>query len=364
MIVYFVSELILYLSFALLTGTLILALVPSEKKPTIFVRKRWLQLALLSIVITSAMPIVQVVVYLYDGIGLSLTIFNVLHNFEVGKAWGLILGLSIFFYLIISILPVQQNRIYSIISLLLLLAMILAVSLASHAASLTEWTGLVYHMIHFLSTSIWVGVLWVISWFSRDIKNWASFLTWFTPVAIICFSMTFFSGLFMMSLVVDLQDYTTSWLLNYGQALVIKHLLIIPLLVFAFFNGYLMKRRLKSNPSFNPKPWAKIESLLLLFIFTATAVLGQNSPPHDIESTIRTSGVSPLFESFYGGGVLSLSDFQMSLNVLSLIFVFLAIVFFIMLIISLQRKVPPIFSLITSLLCIFSAYAGLMVSFK
>ena len=45
-----------------------------------------------------------------------------------------------------------------------------------------------------------------------------------------------------MTIVVDYKDYANSWMLPYGQALLIKHLLIIPLLAYAFINSVLIRK--------------------------------------------------------------------------------------------------------------------------
>ncbi|WP_368502861.1 copper resistance D family protein (plasmid) [Alkalihalophilus sp. As8PL] len=363
MIIYLISELLLYLSFAILAGTFIIAIVPNEKKPTISIHKRWLQLSILGIVLFSAMPVVQIVEYLYQGVGLSLTLTNVINNFEVGRAWTLILILSIFYYLLISVFPVQQKKSYAVLALVFLFILILAVGWASHAASLTEWSGFAFHTTHFTAVSVWIGVLFIVSWFSKDTKNWNALLKWYSPLAIVCFILTMISGFYMMSLVVDLTDYTNSWLLDYGQALLIKHLFIIPLLVFAFFNGMWMKCRLNQNPQFNPKPWVRGESLLLLFIFSATAFLGQSSPPHEIESTIKTNGVSALFQFFYGGTIAGVSQVQFSLTTFSFVFMLLAAIFLALLIYSFRKKAPAIFAFFMSFLSVLSIYLSFMTSF-
>lgn len=81
-----------------------------------------------------------------------------------------------------------------------------------------------------------------------------------------------------MTLVIT--DYTNSWLFPYGQALLIKHILIIPLLIYAIINGIFVKRKIKRDPNFNPKTWTRIECIIILLIFTVTAVLGQQAPPN------------------------------------------------------------------------------------
>ena len=71
-----------------------------------------------------------------------------------------------------------------------------------------------------------------------------------------------------MTVVIDYKDYANAWMLPYGQALLIKHLLIIPLLAYAFINSILIRKKIKNNDSFNPRPWTKAESLIVFLIFS------------------------------------------------------------------------------------------------
>ena len=61
------------------------------------------------------------------------------------------------------------------------------------------------HTTHFTAVSVWVGILFVVSWFSKNHSNWLNFLKWFTPVAIVCFVSTIITGLILMTVVVDLK---------------------------------------------------------------------------------------------------------------------------------------------------------------
>lgn len=49
-----------------------------------------------------------------------------------------------------------------------------------------------------------------------------------------------------MKLVVNPRDYVSSWMLPYGQALLVKHIIFIPLLVFAGINGLLIRKQINS----------------------------------------------------------------------------------------------------------------------
>ena len=47
-----------------------------------------------------------------------------------------------------------------------------------------------------------------------------------------------------MSFLVKFENYPDSWMLPYGQTLLFKHLLIIPLLVYAIINSLFVKKKL------------------------------------------------------------------------------------------------------------------------
>ena len=87
MIWIYISESLLYLCFSLLMGAFIIQLIPERLKPEIRIPKRLIQLAVLGIVFFSAAPVIRVILFLYEDIGLMLTMQNVLGGFEVGKAW-------------------------------------------------------------------------------------------------------------------------------------------------------------------------------------------------------------------------------------------------------------------------------------
>ncbi|HZG70655.1 MAG TPA: CopD family protein, partial [Chondromyces sp.] len=306
-------------------------LIPSNKKPSLYIHKRWLQLSVLGITLFSFMPVGYLAFTLHQNTGLFLSIQDLFFSIEIGKAWIATFVISIFFFLFISFFPVLENKRYSIISILFILFLIFTIGWASHPASTTDWTGFLYHSVHFMAVSVWTGVLFIVSWFSKNQENWLAFLKWFTPVAVVCFGLTALSGFMMMTIIVDPADYVNSWMLDYGQGLLIKHILILPLLFFAFINGFWIKRQLRRGTDYHPIPWVKAESVLLLLIFSATAVLGQQEPPRNIESMVGSSNVSSLFYYIYGETIpalpvqLGVHFMNLSLFGLSILFLILAL---------------------------------------
>lgn len=360
MIWIYTTETLLYLCFALLIGALLIHLVPVGRRPHVKISRRLLQVSILGIVVLSAAPVIRLILFLYEDVGLWLTIQNIVGEFEVGRAWSLTVLTSLFFYLFVSIAPIFKRRLFIWISLVFTLILILALGWGSHSASLTNWSGFAVHSLHFTAVTVWAGLLLIVSWFSTNQQNWQAFLSWFTPVALSCLAIVMGSGFYIMTLALDLPEYQNAWMIPYGQAILWKHLLLIPVLIFAVINGVWIRRKLQRKDEINPVPWAKAESLVLILVFAATGILGQQEPPHSIEAFIRGNGPSPLFAYFYDGPIVPTLDLSFNFNFLSTSFFAVAAFFAFLVIYGFKQKVVAYVSFIMSILCVLALYLAFM----
>lgn len=355
-----ISEALLYSCFSILIGSFIMYLIPKTARPEMKIPKSVLLFAALGIALFSFLPVLKIVTYLYEDLGLAYTLKSVLTNFEVGKSWvstGMI-SLILFIYLIP--IKLEQKPMFSLTGLTFTLILIATLGWSSHAASLSKVAGFLTHSGHFLAITVWVGILMVVSWFSQNHENWLRFLKWFSPVALLCLVITALTGISLMTFHMELTDYVNVTAITYGQTLLIKHLAIIPLLVFAFINSFFIRKKLQKDPSYNPIPWAKLESVIVLIVFSITGALGQVSPPHELSRMIFAEGASKLFTYFHPGAiefpiVFSPGIVSVSLFVISLLFLAFVMVTFI-------KKAPKILALLMSLLFILSGYLGFMLS--
>ncbi|MDE5055147.1 CopD family protein [Niallia taxi] len=311
------------------------------------------------IVIFSFIPVLPLIFHLYPLLGFSQTINSVLFTFEIGKSWLSIIAVSLLFVPFLAIYK-NQKKIHNICGILYTLLLIGALAWSSHASSLDPAKGFISDTTHITAISVWVGTLLIVSWFSKNELNWLSFLKWFTPLAITCLVIVTFSGILLMTFVVDFENYYNSWILPYGQLLLIKHILIIPLIVYAVINGIFIRRKIENNSNFNPKPWARTESLVLLFIFTVTAALSQQSPPK--ETTITPETVSKIFNVFFQGKVEAGMHLQLDINLISVLFILLTFLFLFILVGSFFKKKHPLLSFVMGILSVISIYISLMFS--
>ncbi|WP_051251178.1 copper resistance D family protein [Paenibacillus harenae] len=297
----YISEGLLYVCFALLTGALLLRLVPEASRPAVSVPNSLLVACAVAIPVLSYVPIHQLALLFAEDFDMTYgsILKSILLDINTGKAWVWTVIGSTGLAFLLGLQSFRNDRHMPKVALFVTFLLIVWLGYAGHASSLYGLRGLVTHASHFLAVSVWIGILFIASWFSKDQANWRSFLRWFSPVAIACVLVTLLAGFMLMSFTTP--EYVNSWMLPYGQMLLIKHLLILPLLLFAYSNGFGYKRQAALNPSFNPKRWLRAESVIALLVLAATGALGQQTPPHTVKETLQTVSPSPLFTSVYKG---------------------------------------------------------------
>lgn len=357
-----VSETLLYFCFSILMGYFILQIRPVHQRPDIALPPAFLYLAIMAIPILSFFPILRLVLLLSERIGFSSTLGSILGTFEIGQAWIMTTVLSLWL-LMFTFIAVKQNRTKLFyISLICMVFLVLTVGWSSHASSLSFWKGFVGHTFHFLTVIIWTGILLNVAFFVKEPTNWAAFLKWFTPLAVGCVIVLSISGFVIMDTIVPYKQYADNWLVSYGQTLLFKHLVFIPVLLFAVLNGILAKKAARESERFNPLPWLKAEGVLLLIIFALTGLLGQQSPPHDLETALRMEGASPIFSAIYNGTISTSMTVDLSANVWSLCFGAIAIFFAFLVILVFLKRASAAAAFMFSLLLVMACYASLMYS--
>jgi copper resistance protein D len=346
------AELGNYFLFSFLVGHVALQFVPQGNKPKINLPKPALLLSTLGIILFSLGPVVQVISYFKDSVGLYVATYSVITDFQVGRSWIFIGFMATFLWMTIYV----EGSKY--LQALWIFLMILAIGYSSHVASLSFLAGTITHTIHFLVVVLWTGILIHVAWFAKEQPLWSKFLKWFTPLASLCLIIILVSGLFLMFFVVDPKDYVKAWVLPYGQMLLLKHISIIPVLAFALINGVLAKRSL-SNSSFNPLPWIKVESIFIFLTFYVTGILGTLSPPHEVEFTIKSEGASKLVEWLIGKDIQSILQLTIVPTIQSIILIFLSILF-LLLIMASFKQLKPVLAVLFGISFILALYLGLM----
>ncbi|MEK5441184.1 copper resistance D family protein [Fredinandcohnia sp. FSL W7-1320] len=290
-----ISQALLYLSFSVLVGGFILLLVPNEYRPDIKFPKRLLFICAIMLPVYAFVPVLDIVLFLAPRLGFLDSLKIVLTTYTAGTAWDFTLLGSLLLVFLIAFTKSTEKVSFAYLGTFLTFGSILTVAWSSHAGALDQNIGIISDFIHLVAVSIWVGILLIVGCFSTNHNNWLTFLSWFSWVAFGCLVATALSGLFMMDVIMD--GYIDSWMVSYGQGILVKHLFLLPLLFYALVNGFIVKYKISKDATFNPIPWIRLESFILFAIFTITAIYSQQPPPHG--NFLTNDAVSPLFRLFH-----------------------------------------------------------------
>ena len=367
-----VTEAVLYFCFCILGGSLIFYSIKDTHRPDINIPKRWLLISSMGAGILSFAPILYLILTLGRDTGYWDSFIGVLFTFQVGKAWVFNLVIALLLFALIYFNRLDSDIFLSRMGLLLFICLIIAYTKAGHAASLMPVLGFGAHFLHLLAVSLWGGCLICAAWFSKSTSGWRNYLRWFTPFAVISMIVLLLAGFATMmidiakpldhSLSSTFHQYKQGLIMNYGQALVMKHLLIIPLLLLAFFNGFYTKKlkTAESLDAYHPIKWARVESVIVFFIFIVTAFMGQQSPPHDVSQSILVGQASPLFTSLYNGNLSTHTILHFSLSWTSSAFFILAIILLLMTALFIIKKGSGFLAVVLSVGFLLSSYFGIM----
>ncbi|MGF9713903.1 MULTISPECIES: copper resistance D family protein [Paenibacillus] len=355
--IYVLSEALLYVCFALLTGACVLAIVPERKKPIIQMSDTILTWAVLGIVVLSSVQVIKLIIFFRVNLGYEIgyITFTVLSDYKIGNAWFVTIFAAMGILYFLGLKPDSKMLSYKWIGISVFnFFLVLAMGWASHSATVHEWIGFAAHTLHFLAAIVWIGVMLVIGWFVKEVVHWTAFLRWFTPLAIGCVLVTIAAGLLLMSKVTP--NYLNSWISSYGQAMLIKHLLIVPILGLALLNTFLF-RKVASNPL----PWLKTEGIFVVVLFAVTAFMGQQSPVHeDLEEFIKEVGPSPLFLSVAGNDLKQVIPLSFSPDALSITLFLIAVLGLYIGLYMAWKKQRTLWSLAASAFFVVCGYLSLM----
>jgi|GEM_PF-2901837 len=255
---------------------------------------------------------------------------------------------------------VREGRIKPRLFLFAVVGLVVSIAASMHAATLS-FAAFAAQVLHLAAVSAWLGTLLLAGWLAQPKADWSSFYRWYTPLAIGCVAAVTASGLLLMS------EFSTKWIsawvLDYGQILLVKHLLIIPLLAIASVNALLIAPKAKGG-SLDPRGWMRSESALSLVIFIVTAVLSRTVPPHDLEQTLRYTPPSNWFLFWYEGIVTPEIELTLAAEPTSGMIALMAVMFIGMIYLLYRRRGHPSLAFSASLLFVAFGYVALMLAVR
>jgi putative copper export protein len=354
------SQALLYPAFAFLIGGLFITIIPPHLRPKIYLLRNSLMIVLGSVVFLSFVPVLAVIRHLSLVFELQFieAMQQVLWSFNIGQVWLVTIFVSALLMIVLKINK-NRNHLLNYVAFFLALALVVTMSKGSHAASLQPTFGFLANGLHLLSVSLWVGPLLVIGLYAKDESHWFSFLKWYTPLAIICVLSLAGSGMLLMNWIVP--DYQNSLMLSYGQYLLVKHILFALIILFGFLNGFIIRKKLKKEPTFQPKKWLRLEGIFIVFVFFVTSLMTETTPPHNVSLTLERVQPAKLFELFHGP-VGALSNVTFSGNVFSLVFAIIVFLGVGIVFLAIRKKGSVFLGAIGGVVIVMSSYSLVMTS--
>ncbi|WP_169801075.1 copper resistance D family protein [Halalkalibacter krulwichiae] len=272
-------------------GYFLLKSVPENQRPSIHMSVRLIKGVAAAVPVLLFVPVIRLIETLYVQFSIPLleSIATVVFEYSAGQAFLVSIFLTV---AIIFSTPVEK---WSRFSVFLVVGLVLAASWSSHGSAVAGWVGFIGNALHLLAVSIWIGVLAIVAWFAREWEQHQSFYRWFSVTAVFAVIVLIGSGFLLMAAIVP--QYVQSWLLSYGQILFIKHLLFLPLLLFGLHH-LILGLRVRVGPSTNQIKSFRIESLFAFVIFLLSAIMTEQTPPHEVAQVLQTESVSFLMNIF------------------------------------------------------------------
>ncbi|WP_018921579.1 copper resistance D family protein [Salsuginibacillus kocurii] len=346
---------LLFLATAMVAGIVILFSISQSKYPQLTLPNGLFYSCIGMVIVLASIPVVSQVAHIMNMFDspFSQTISTILTDYRMGQGWlAVILG-GVMLTAFKAALKKKDHLWHAVCLLPSLVLTIAGVAWMSHAASIAQTGGFLADFMHLLAALSWAGLLFTVAFFCKNDSNLASFFSWFHWFALVAVSLIVFSGLILMQYIVP--EYRNSWMLSYGQWLLLKHLLFIPLIFYGFIHGFIVKKRL--NKGWNASRFVqslRIESVLIIGIFFVTAVMSQQTPPHEVAQTLQFAQPSGLAQLFIGEQLLpgAQVEWLMTIGAVSFFFAALATFLFLVWLVFKTRQHAVLMPLV---LAVFSA---------
>ncbi|SNZ16916.1 putative copper resistance protein D [Terribacillus aidingensis] len=282
-------ELLSYIAFSFVAGYLVFRLIRKQEAAVQTPRSDVLAGAASAALVTSG-PVINLVSVIGAQNGYGKALLTVLFQTAAGHVWlGIfLLAICVWVLLYVNKLPM--------VTLVLFLSMLFLRAYGSHPDEGIMNT--FAHLIHLSAAVFWVGVLVHACFYTDERFNWESFLKWFSPFTAVLVMAVIGSGVVTMSFAMDMRDYGNVLMLTYGQMLLIKHIVFIPVLVFTVINMFLVKQ-VRQHSHFQPLNWIRAEAFLLAIVFACSALLKSSAAPANIAEALSNAGAAPIFGSIF-----------------------------------------------------------------
>ncbi|MBM7643919.1 putative copper resistance protein D [Scopulibacillus daqui] len=331
-------EWLLYICFSILSGSLF-------HHNKMAVPKKFVLSAAAGTALFSAAPLINQIAALSGDIGFGTAVKNVLIDFDMGRAWFILVVIAGLLFCLIAFNHLSNDPFLTKIALILVIILIGVYTYISLSSGIFLWLPFIFRFFYLLSLSCFGGLLLA----SRSQSPSAALSK------IVCLIMAFIScalmalaGLWTAPFHQLIHQFKQSLMVNSGQAAVILNLLLLTSL-WCTLICFIFKRADRT-----------VNLILFLFILGATSFLNQQAAPLDISALIKAGQISPLFQAFYHKPAASETVIPFTWHAVSVGMITASCLCLFLIGISLIKKWPEWLSVVFSFLFIVSGYLTVM----
>lgn len=352
----------LYICLALAVSLSVARFIPSGRLPDLRIPRGLEQTVVGGVIVFACFSLFDLTAQVAGQFDISYVnaFIQVLYGTMQGKGWLGLLVCGAIWYGADAFMPARPRHATMLIASLGFIVLT-EISTYTHSASLS-FAEAAARSLHLLAVSVWLGFLFLAGWFARARSSWRSFLGWLFPLATGCIIVVAATGAVLAN--ASSNDWLAAMTLDYGQALLIKHLVVMPLLVFALVDGLVLRRKIANMPDLDPRGWFKAESIVALAAFTVTALLSRQALPLDVGQTLRYTPPSRWFLPWYDGVVTP--DIQLTLvfDPLVVVLAAAAVLCLCMIPFGFRKRVRISIGLCASLLFVVLGYLAFMSAIR
>lgn len=364
-----VSQILLYISLSLLMGIMLSKSIFATRMPKYNIPKSVIYIVLAGIVCFSFIPALAIILNMSATMNLSAAVTTVLFEFNVGLAWMfmlLVIVVLVFFFKY----NLYEDKKAARFGLFFIVILAVVQSFAGHAFEQAGVWGMTIHTLHLLAVMVWSGLLLILGMFTVGKVDWKSVLSWFTPLALISIIVLGTTGFLIADIVSAdpggngrniIQRLADSWMIDYGQALLFKQLLLGAIIGFGIINGIVFRNRLKHDPTLQIQQWLRMEAILILLVMAITGFMSEQAIPTQIDTIINQEGASVLYQSLVEGDVPAEAIVTLSLNMTNIVPLIFALVFFTGMIVVAKLRLHASLSFAMAICFVMFGYFGLML---
>lgn len=225
-------------------------------------------------------------------IGFLQSVERILFTQPEGRVFVMLILVSVFMYLLFKRSSIDQLKIKLWVLTIGGSFILMITNLSNPSMFYVGWLGYTFSVVQILCISLITGVLFFLGKTIVDSNLSGTRMNFLMIIGIVLMVLLVASEVGITILLAP--NYVTGWMVDYGQALYIRHLLYVPFLLLFVRLIWLAYRKKLDIKDSHIKRSIQVQTTLGIVLVVITAVMMTFRPPQDVLRTLETESVNLL----------------------------------------------------------------------